>query len=112
MVRDIRHAMPRTAQTDDSKFPEYVYRPYPRMMTKIIGDKKVPYLNASGQPVIVNDATEEAQFKVKHGQAVDEEPAAKTVSINPVANLVAAPVAEPVREKRKYTKRLPADLTS
>lgn len=112
MVRDIRNAMPRTAQTDDGKFPEYFYQPYPKMMTKIVGDKKVPYLNASGQPVIVNDATEEAQFKVKHGQAVDEEPVAKTVAINPVASLVAAPVVEAVHVKRKYTKRLPADLTS
>ena len=32
MVRDIRKAMPMTAQTDDSKFPDYRYEPYPRMM--------------------------------------------------------------------------------
>lgn len=112
-MRDLRKSLPQTAQNDRNKFPDYFYQPYPKMMTKIVGDKKVPYLTASGQPVIVNDATEEAQFKIKHGQAVDEEPVAKTVSINPVAALVATPVetTQP-REKRKYTRKLPADLTS
>lgn len=112
MLRDIRKSLPQTAQNDRNKFPEYNYQPYPKMMTKIVGDKKVPYLNASGQPVIVNDATEESQFKAKHGLAVDEEPPAKTVSINPVAALVATPVdAAPAPKKRGRPARLPANLT-
>lgn len=111
MLRDIRQNIPRTAQTDPNKFPTYNYQPYPRMMTKIIGDKKVPYLNASGQPVIVNDATEEAQFKVKHGQAVDVEEPAKTVAIPAAPVTLAAIAAQPeATAKRKYTRKIPADL--
>lgn len=109
--RDIRENLPRTPQTDVNKFPEYNYQPYPRMMTKIVGDKKVPYLNASDQPVIVNDATEEAQFKVKHGQAVDAEEPAKTVAVETKPVTLAAIAAIEAPAKRKYTKRaLPADL--
>ena len=109
--RDIRENLPRTPQTDINKFPEYNYQPYPRMMTKIQGDKKVPYLNNSGQPVVVNSLAEENAFKAEHGLNVPAEPVAKTVAINPVASLVAAAPIEAPREKRKYTKRLPANLT-
>jgi hypothetical protein len=81
-LRDIRDHFPKTPQTDPNKFPAYKYQAYPRMMTKIVGDKKVPYKDASGNPVIVNNATEEAQFKVKHEGAVDvEEPKATVASI-------------------------------
>lgn len=110
MARDIRKALPQTAQTDRNKFPDYVYQSYPRMMTKIVGDKKVPYLNNAGHPVIVNNLAEENAFKDEHGIDVPVEPVAKTVAINPVAALVAASVEE-APAKRKYTKRLPADLS-
>jgi hypothetical protein len=110
-MRDLRKSLPQTAQNDRNKFPDYKYQPYPKMMTKIVGDKKVPYLNASGQPVIVNDATEEAQFKAKHGVAVDAEPQAKTVAVETKPVTLAAIASTEAPAKRKYTKRaLPADL--
>lgn len=111
MLRDIRKSLPQTAQNDRNKFPEYFYQPYPRQMTHLVGKKLTPYLDHSGNPVQVNSLAEENAFKAEHGIDVPAEPVAKTVSINPVASLVAAPVEEAQREKRKYTKKLPADLS-
>lgn len=111
MLRSILHAIPHTAQTDPNKFPPYQYRPYPRQMTHIVNGKPVPYTGPDGRPVEVNDATEEAQFKVRHGQAVDAEEPAKTVAVETKPVTLAAIAATEAPAKRKYTKRaLPADL--
>ena len=100
--RDIRQNLPRTPQTDQSKFPEYVYRAYPRMMKDAAGK---PYKNPDGTEVIVENKGEEDLFLGNK-----EINTAKVIPINPVEAL--APAVEPPREKRKYTKReLPADLS-
>lgn len=96
MHTDIRRFMPQTPQTNPDNFPEYSYQPYPRMMTRDVGDKKVPYKDAGGQPVIVQNATEEAQFLARYnrGDEIKAEPKAETIVIEQL-------VAQPVAEKKK-----------
>lgn len=94
MHTDIRRFMPQTPQTDPDKFPDYFYQPYPRMMTHDVGGKKVPYKDAGGNPVIVQNATEEAAFLAKQGIEVAAPPKAETIAIQQL-------VAEPVQERKK-----------
>lgn len=94
MHTDIRRFMPQTPQTDPDKFPDYFYQPYPRMMTHAVGAKQVPYKDAGGNPVIVQNATEEAAFLASKGIEAAPGPKAETIAI---AQLVAEP--EKVRNK-------------
>lgn len=92
MHTDIRRFMPQTPQTDPDKFPDYFYQPFPRMMTREVGGKKVPYKDAGGNPVIVQNATEEAAFLASKGIEVAAPAKAETVTIQQI-------VAEPERKK-------------
>jgi hypothetical protein len=115
MHTDIRRFMPQTPQTDPDKFPDYIYQPYPRMMTHEAGGKKVPYKDAGGNPVIVQNATEEANFLARHnrGDEVKQEPKAEAIAIQ---QIVAAPVTErkkpgPKPKLAHVTTKLPEPLT-
>jgi hypothetical protein len=59
MLHDIRDQIPRTDQTNPAKFPQYEFRPYPKMMNDENGK---PYVKADKSCVVVNDAAEEAMF--------------------------------------------------
>ena len=65
MLHDIRDQIPRTDQTNPSKFPAYEFKPYPRMMLDANGK---PYLKADKSCAIVQDAAEEAMFHADPGQ--------------------------------------------
>lgn len=64
MAKDFRSNIAKTPQTDPDKFPEYEYKPYPRMMNKDADDdgKIVPHAHPDGRPVIVHTAEEEEEF--------------------------------------------------
>ena len=99
MLRDIRDHMPTPRK---GSYPDYEYRPYPRMMKDAKGK---PFKNPDGSCVIVESKAEENEFLGKTEEVVK----ASTVAINPVEALT-QPTEAPA--KRKYTKRaLPADLT-
>lgn len=112
-IHDIRQQIP---QFSANFFPPYEYHPYPRMMVNKETGK--PYKDNANNNVIVQDEHEEKVFLAQHSKPeVKEE--AKAVEI-PLAAVVPArqqfeavapaEVKEPVREKRKYTRKLPADL--
>lgn len=58
-MHDIRHSIPQTDQTMPGKFPQYEFRPYPKMMKDESGKD---YLKADKSAVVVQDAAEEALF--------------------------------------------------
>jgi hypothetical protein len=58
-MHDIRHSIPQTDQTMPGKFPQYEYRPYPKMM---LDSDSRPILKGDKSAVVVNDAAEEALF--------------------------------------------------
>jgi hypothetical protein len=100
MLRDIRDHMPTPRK---GSYPDYEYRPYPRMMKD---EKGKPFKNPDGSCVIVDSKAEENYFLGKTEEVVK----APVVAINPVEALTVK--AESEVQKRKYTKRaLPADLT-
>ena len=110
MVKDIRNSLPRTPQTDPNKFPDYEYRPYPRMMTREEGKKKVPYTDDAGNPVIVQSEAEEKAFLAANGKEVEEAPLPTGVAVpmEDDAPLTPLKVAQPSAAKPKV--KLPADL--
>jgi hypothetical protein len=98
-LHDIRGYIPMTQQTNPANFPPYVKREYPKTMLKaadeayvkdwyrrnaMTDDKGatyyrgtaplpgalVPMLDRSGEPIIVHDATEEANFAARHPAAI------------------------------------------
>lgn len=128
VMHDIRYAIPLTDQTNPGKFPQYEYRPYPRMM---LDEKGKPYLNAAKQPVVAHDEHEEKLFQAKYHkpEAASIDVSASGVSTSAIAKLanesdeivklraeLAALKAAPVVEKKKPGRPakvkldLPADL--
>jgi len=61
--RDIRASLPSTPMTDPNRFPDYVYKPYPKMMSYQEGNKQIPYRTRAGKPVIVKNEEEEQAFR-------------------------------------------------
>lgn len=59
VAHDIRSAIPFCDQTNPAKFPQYAFRPYPKMPHDESGK---PYMKADKSFVVVNDAQEEALF--------------------------------------------------
>ena len=78
--RSIMHALPQTKQNDPRKFPEYEFRGYPKMMTKIEDGKHVAYKKRNGKPVIVQNETEHKEFLKSIGKGEPDEPA-KTLDV-------------------------------
>lgn len=99
-LRDIRRQLPQLPQNDPNRYPAYQYKPYPRMMTREVDGKKMPYRTAAGQPVIVKNEAEEKAFLDKHGdqpkaaQPAAQQEAPRMTALEPVAS---APAEEPRR---------------
>lgn len=124
LIHDIRQQIPQFAA---NFFPPYVYQPYPRMMVNKETGK--PYLDAAKKPIAVQSEEEEAAFWASKKSAVPVAEAAKSIEIPVAAIQVVVPpraVFEALtpmqaekamaanetvgRVKRKYTRKLPANL--
>lgn len=111
-IHDIRQQIP---QFSANFFAPYVYQPYPRMMVNKETGK--PYKDKANNNVVVQDEHEEKLFLAQHYKP-EAEPVAKAIDIPVVQTapvvqpmtVLAVAEAAPVREKRKYTRKLPADL--
>lgn len=103
MVHDIRQNLPRLPQNDPNRYPPYQYKPYPRMMTREVDGKKIPYRDVAGRPVVVKDATEEAHFLSKH----DDRPAKSEAAPSADAPKMTAPEEAPVDTAFQEAKRGP-----
>jgi hypothetical protein len=122
LIHDIRQQIPQFAA---NFFPPYVYQPYPRMMVNKETGK--PYLDSAKKPIAVQSEEEEAAFWASKKTAAPVAETAKVVEI-PIASVAppvirqqfealtpkqaekAAAANETTRVKRKYTRKLPADL--
>jgi hypothetical protein len=121
-IHDIRNQMPKF---DANYFPPYEYRPFPRMMVNKETGK--PYRDKANRIVIVNDEHAEKLFLAEHCKP-EEKPEPKAIEIpvaapaggvsgwlprqqfEAVTPAEADKLSNPVREKRKYTRKLPKDL--
>jgi hypothetical protein len=121
-LHDIRQQIPQFAA---NFFPPYVYQPYPRMMVNKETGK--PYLDGAKKPIAVQSEEEEAAFWASKKTAVPVAEAAKAIEIplsavappvvrqqfealTPKQAEKAAAANETTRVKRRYTRKLPADL--
>lgn len=67
-MRNVKSAIPLTDQTNPNKFPKIEFREYPKMMLKE-GNK--PFIDpTTRQPVIVNSAEEEDEFRAAHDNVI------------------------------------------
>lgn len=71
VATDVRPYIPLTNQTDPRKFEGYEYEEFPKMMLAMVEGRHVPFIDEdSGQPIIVYDADEEAEFRTDNPEAV------------------------------------------
>lgn len=62
-MHDIRESIPKTDQTLPGKFPQYEFRPFPRML---LDEHSKPLLGADKQPVIAFSEDEYNSLRAKH----------------------------------------------
>lgn len=71
VASDVRPYIPLTDQTDPRKFEGYEFEEYPKMMLASVEGRQVPFVDEdSGQPIIVYDEDEEAEFRADNPEAV------------------------------------------
>ncbi len=71
VASDVRPFIPLTDQTDPRKFEGYKYEEFPKMMLALVEGRHVPFIDQdSGQPIIVYDEDEEAEFRADNPDAV------------------------------------------
>lgn len=71
VATDVRPFIPLTDQTDPRKFEGYEFEEYPKMMLAMVDGKHVPFVDEdSGQPIVVYDEDEEAEFRADNPDAV------------------------------------------
>lgn len=104
VATDVRAYIPLTDQTDPRKFEGYEYEEYPKMMLADVEGRQVPYIDAdSGQPIIVYDEDEEAEFRA------DNPEAAKTPTNSSKLNAADRAELEELRRMRDGDKTAEAD---